>query len=120
MFIFNETILSQIQKLSDKDIERYILARTNWLEERRNENRDIIQPDSIKKSTVVHGFISKATEMYAEAGVGSIAIGGFLVNDKEIYKILIDHIKKQDSLDSLYDVLQSIQSSIDEYFGRTS
>lgn len=120
MFIFNEKILSQIQQLSDNDIERYILKRTNWLEERINENREVIEPDSMKKSTVAHGFISKTTEMYAEAGVGSVPIGGFLVNDEEIYKILINNIKKQDSLDSLGDVLQSIQSSIDEYFGRTS
>ena len=58
--------------------------------------------------------------MYAEAGVVSVDIGGYIVKDKEIYKILINNIKKQDSLDSLDDVLQSIQSSIDEYFGRTS
>ena len=74
----------------------------------------------MKKSTIAHGFIPKTTEMYAEAGAGSIAIGGFLLNDNEIYKILINTIRKQDSLDSLDDVLQSIQSSIDEYFGRTS
>ena len=40
MFIFNEKILSQIQQLSDNDIERYILKRTNWLEERINEDKN--------------------------------------------------------------------------------
>lgn len=117
MFIFNEKILNQIKGLSDNKIQDYILARTTWLEERIKENREVIEPDSMRKSTVAHGFISKETEMYAEAGGGSIAIGGFIVDDTEIYKILINHLKKQETISSLNDVLQAIQSSIDEYFG---
>lgn len=120
MFIFNKEILNQIQSLNDNDIEKYILTRTNLLENSIDKKRETIEPDSMKKTAIAHGYISKETEICAEYGAGSVAIGGFLVNDNEIYKVLINNIKQKDDLNSLNDVLQSIQSSIDDYFGRTS
>lgn len=117
MFLFDEKILQQISKLEDGDLESYISSRVKSLEENTTENRESIEPEGSNKTALSHGFIPKTTEIYAESGGRSIAVGGFLLNDNSIYEILINNLKSQKDIQSLGDILQSIQSSIDEYFG---
>lgn len=117
MFIFNEKIIEEIRKLSDKDIDEYILSKIDELQKNATENRKFIAPDDSSKSGLSHGFIPKEAEIYAESGMGSIAVGGFQLSDNDIYEILIKHLKSQEKMPSFGDVLKLIQDSIDEYFG---
>lgn len=117
MFLFDEKILEDISKLSIEDLESYISSRVQTLEENSTENRESISSKNVSHSTLAHGFIPSTTEIYAESGMYSVAVGGFLLNDTEIYRILINNLKNCDYAQTLEGVLQSVQSSIDEYFG---
>lgn len=108
MLFFDLDIIKEIKELKEEQIENYIKTRIEKLELENDSENNIIEPSIKEKTAKFKGFIPRNMEVIADT---SAVVGGFLLNDNEIYRILIDKIRNTDNN------LQAIQESINEYFG---
>ena len=114
MNFFDSSILEEIKSLKDDEIDNWINTRLDNLESGIKEKISEIRPSQLRKTSKIHGFISKETEIRAsEEHISAV----FQLDDKDVYKTLIYKLKEKNNLDTPYDIIQSIQNSINEYFG---
>ena len=121
-------IIQEIIDLDKSEIEKFIEERTNKLDETATEDREELslmtigfsRMKGIRENTEVVGYIPKRVHLKKM----QFDMASFVLDDKSVYKIIIDYIKnadpnnvkRGDSVNNNY-IMKMVQSTIIKYFG---